>query len=87
MTLKAQHCLAPTKSYSLLMNLAAASACQGEPSLMFPQPTSQQKEKGAFIVRAPQLWNTLPEELRLANSFLKTYFYRNAFFLEIQLSA
>ncbi|KAF7660761.1 hypothetical protein LDENG_00275780, partial [Lucifuga dentata] len=39
----------------------------------------------AFAVRAPKLWNDLPEDLRLAKSVsvfksqLKTHFYRLAF--------
>ena len=39
----------------------------------------------AFSVRAPKLWNSLPEKLRLTNSLtsfktlLKTHFYRKAF--------
>ena len=50
-------------------------------------PKSRLKTKGdrAFAIRAPRLWNALPEEIRLAgsvNSFkslLKTHFYRLAF--------
>ena len=39
----------------------------------------------AFSVRAPRLWNSLPDQIRLANSLpifkslLKTYFYEKAF--------
>ena len=50
-------------------------------------PNSRLKTKGdrPFAIRAPRLWNALPEEIRLAgsvNSFkslLKTHFYRLAF--------
>ena len=53
--------------------------------LMVPKSRLVTKGDRAFAVRAPKLWNALPEGLRLANSvssfksLLKTHFYRMAF--------
>ena len=51
----------------------------------YPKATLATRGDRAFSVKAPKLWNSLPEELRLTKSLssvkslLKTHFYRMAF--------
>ncbi len=57
----------------------------GRGLLSVPHSQLKTKRDRAFKIRAPRLWNTLPEEIRQATSVaslkskLKTYFYRTAF--------
>ncbi|KAF7653378.1 hypothetical protein LDENG_00083750 [Lucifuga dentata] len=52
---------------------------------MVPKSHLVTKGDRDFAIRTPRLWNSLPEDLRLAHSVcsfktgLKTYFYRMAF--------
>lgn len=58
---------------------------RGGDLLVFPKSRLKTKGDGAFSIRAPPLWNDLPEDIRHEESvssfksLLQTYFYRLAF--------
>jgi len=69
------------------MSQAARSLrSSGETLLAVPKWRLTSKGDRAFGIRAPRLWNDLPEEIRLAESLtyfkllLKTHFYRLPFY-------
>ena len=86
-TFKALHGLAPAYIPDLLKPYEPGRCLRSSGRTLLATPTARLVTKGdrAFSVRAPQLWNSLPEDLRLADtvhsfkSRLKTYFYRKAF--------
>ena len=86
-TFKAQHGLAPTYISQLLTPCNISRNLRSASLSLLAVPRSRLATQGdrAFSVRAPRLWNSLLDEIRLANSIpifkslLKTYFYRKAF--------
>ena len=87
-TYKAFHGLAPSYIQELLTPYTPIRNLRSSSGNLLAVPKSRLKSRGdaAFAVRAPRLWNDLPEELRLANSLssfksmLKTHLYRKAFY-------
>jgi len=71
----------------LLIHYSPACSLQSSDKALLVIPCSRLKTRGdrAFAVRAPTLWNSLPEEFRHENllltfkSALKIDFYRMAF--------
>uniref|UniRef100_A0A672YDQ4 Reverse transcriptase domain-containing protein n=1 Tax=Sphaeramia orbicularis TaxID=375764 RepID=A0A672YDQ4_9TELE len=86
-TFKARMGLAPSYIQEMLVDYEPARSLRSSGRGLLAVPKSRLKSKGdrAFSIRAPQLWNGLPEEIRLAESvtsfksLLKTHFYRIAF--------
>jgi len=86
-TFKARLGLAPSYIAELLTPYEPPCSLRSSGRSLLAVPKSRLRTKGdrAFSVRAPQLWNNLPEEIRLASSvtsfksLLKTHFYRMAF--------
>ena len=79
--------LAPNYIADMLIDYEPARSLRSSGGGLLAVPRWRLKLKGdrAFSVRAPRLWNGLPEEIRLAESvtsfksLLKTHFYRLAF--------
>ena len=86
-TFKARRGLAPSYITDMLTPYEPARSLRSSGGALLAVPKSRLKSKGdrAFSIRAPRLWNDLPEEIRLAESvtsfksLLKTHFYRLAF--------
>ena len=86
-TFKALHDLAPAYISELLVPYVASRSLRSSGSRLLVLPVSRLITKGdrAFSIRAPKLWNELPEEIRLTESLpifkslLKTHFYQRAF--------
>ncbi|KAF7657954.1 hypothetical protein LDENG_00020060 [Lucifuga dentata] len=86
-TFKARLGLAPSYICDMLIPYELARSLRSSGSNLLTIANSNLKTKGdqAFAVRAPNLWNDLPEDLRHAKSVsafksqLKTHFYRVAF--------
>ena len=86
-TFKALHDLAPAYISELLVPYVPSRSLRSSSSRLLFLPVSRLITKGdrAFSIRAPKLWNDLPEEIRLTESLtifkslLKTHFYRRAF--------
>ncbi|XP_041848233.1 uncharacterized protein LOC121644403 [Melanotaenia boesemani] len=88
-TFKALHGVAPTYICDMLSPYVPGRCLHSSGQSLLTVPPSRLLTRGdrAFSVRAPKLWNSLPEELRAANTVstfkakLKTYLYRMAFLL------
>ena len=86
-TFKARMGLAPSYITDMLTPYEPARSLRslGGAFLVFPKSRLKCRGDCAFAIRAPQLWNNLPKEIRLARSvssfksLLKTHFYRLAF--------
>ena len=86
-TFKALHDLAPAYISELLVPYVPSRSLRSSGSRLLFLPVSRLITKGdrAFSIRAPKLWNELPEEIRLTESLtifkslLKTHLYRRAF--------
>ena len=86
-TFKALHGLAPSYISELIERYVPPRELRSSAKGLLTVPVCNYVTKGqrAFVFRAPTLWNSLPEELRLADSLarfktlLKTYLYRSAF--------
>ena len=86
-TFKAQSGLAPSYIKDILIPYEPARSLRSSDRALLTIPKSRLKTKWdrVFAIRAPRLWNALPEEIRLAgsvNSFeslLKKHFYRLSF--------
>ena len=86
---KARHGLAPVYISDILSSYEPARSLRSTGKALLAVPGSRLKTKGdrAFAIRAPRLWNGLPEEIRFAESvprfisLLKTHFYKKAFML------
>ncbi|KAF7651423.1 hypothetical protein LDENG_00111240, partial [Lucifuga dentata] len=86
-TFKAHLGLAPSYITEMLTPYESVRSLRSSGGTLLAVPKWRLKSKGdrAFAIRAPQLWNDLPEEIRLADSvpsfksLLKTHFYRLAF--------
>ena len=84
---KALNGLAPAYICELLVPYEPDRCLRSSSGALLKVPKSHLVTRGdrAFAVRAPQLWNSLPGDLRQANSvssfksLLKTHFYRMAF--------
>lgn len=87
LTFKALNGLAPQYLTDLLDPHIPVRRLRSSGAALLDVPTSRLVTKGdrAFAVRAPTLWNSLPLDIRVANSIgifktkLKTHFYRKAF--------
>ncbi|KAF7647893.1 hypothetical protein LDENG_00164970, partial [Lucifuga dentata] len=77
--------LAPSYTCDMLIFYEPACSLRSSGSNLLTIANSKTKSDRAFALRAPKLWNDLPEDLRLAKSVsafksqLKTHFYRLAF--------
>ena len=86
-TFKALHDLAPAYISELLVPYVPSHSLRSSGSRLLFLPVSRLITKGdrAFSIRAPKLWNDLPEEIRLTESLpifkslLKTHFYQRAY--------
>uniref|UniRef100_A0A3P9MDY7 Reverse transcriptase domain-containing protein n=1 Tax=Oryzias latipes TaxID=8090 RepID=A0A3P9MDY7_ORYLA len=86
-TFKALHCLAPSYLSNLLHINTPSRSLRSSSSLQLSVPPARMVTMGsrAFSRSAPQLWNSLPPDLRNTDSFLifksrlKTYLFKLAF--------
>ena len=84
-TFKAASGLAPSYITYILIPYEPAGSLRSSGTALLTISKSSLKTKGAFIMRAPRLWNALHEEMRLAGSvtsfksLLKTHCQRLAF--------
>ncbi len=86
-TFKALHGLAPDYISDLLIPYVPLRSLRSSGSGLLSVPESRLITKGdrAFAIRAPRLWNDLPEEIRQSESvssfksLLKTYLFRKAY--------
>ena len=87
MTFKAVHGLSPSYISDLLVPYTPVRNLRSSGSGLLSIPKVNLKTKGdrAFSVRAPRLWNDLPDEIRSAKSvssfksLLKTHLFKKAF--------
>ncbi|KAF7644254.1 hypothetical protein LDENG_00225090 [Lucifuga dentata] len=71
-TFKAHSGLAANYIYDMLTSYDVKSS--GSNFVTITKPNLKTKGDGVFAVRAPKLWNDLPEDLRLLNHSLRTIF-------------